>query len=497
MENFTHFLVRLESIETTAASQLRPVLLTIVNSIMPPPIATPRPTPRRATASIRNQYTRAALAAQYNDKCELEDILEEYDFDLNKRINSRGETVLHVAVRNISTSAVDVLLSRGCDQLIPDTQGKIPIWLCDHDSRLPILRSLIRCNPDVATHQNREGESVWHLAARANSCQILDALFDTGKSEAATQKNNTGFTPLALALDLGNENAAALIMDRLPDAFTSWTVQTPPMHLVAKSGSLKIAKTAMGAGVADNSRWTDGSSPLHHLQFRATADLVRLLKLRYPDLQQPDLSGRRPIESFFINSIDISTQINRVPAGTHPHPLPGRLLDGMLDGWAAAFDELIPVDTPAASSDGRTSWERFCLETGRHLDKRAPRHGVLPGGLLVLTINILKSLMETAILRLLKKGVISSHETARHESAISPLASSFCATFGRSDPRLLDIITMLFNFTQYPTRPLNRNRSSTFCMKGYGVTMSKSFCGSCRWGSNHWPRLTMGSTPSR
>jgi len=454
MESLTQFLARLESIKTAAASKLQPALLSLINSGKPGLISMPSPLPQRQFASIRDPYSRAALAAQFNDRSELEDILGDNAFDLNKKINSRGETILHVAVRNISTSAVDVLVDRGCDQTIPDSRGKLPIWVCDHDSYLPVLRSLIRCKPDIVTYQNREGESIWHLAARTNSCQVLDSLFDTAASGAETQKNNVGFTPLALALHLGNEAAAAFIVRRLPDAFTSWTVQMPPMHLIAKSGSLKLAKTAMKAGVAHNSRWTDGSSPLHHLQPRATAELVRLLKLSYPDLLQQDLSGRRPIESFFINSMDTLTQITRVPGGPPLHPPPHRPLEGMLDRWAAVFDELIPADDAAASSDDQTTWERLCLQAGSHLGKAARRPGPLPGNLPGLAANGLKSLLETAILRLFERGLISLHETTRHESAILPLASSLCATFASSDTRLLDIVTMMLNFTQYPTQAI-------------------------------------------
>lgn len=375
-----------------------------------------------AVELIKDPFTTAVLAAQYNNDSELDNILQQNKIDLGKRVNSKGQTILHIAVQNGSIESARALLRHGCNQSTSDFAGTLPVWLCSRDVCSGVLRLMLASDPGQVAQRDNKGNTIWHMAAALNSCEILRVLKDMSPDfeKDLKTRNLKGATPLAVALHHLREDAAVLLVEYMPSLVPAWVGKTPILHLAARLGSADLVQVLVDAGADTRKRAADGSNPLHHLTQTCTVPCVQLLKSFYPDLYERDGRRRRPLEAFAVN-------IGRFDAFEWPK---SRALD-----LIQIFNELIPTDAIAAASGGKTFWEDFCSAVVfRHGDKERYRH----------LQN--KTWMEAIVRRLMQIGAVEKHEEIKGTSAASIMIAAFTRTPERwhsAVPSLLGVVQML------------------------------------------------------
>ena len=117
---------------------------------------------------LKDPSTSALLAAQCDDDGKLQYLLDnrKMDLNLNGRVNSQGDTILHIAAKNGATKSVRLLLQHGSDPLTPNLAGGLPLWLCTTtDAHSTILSILLDYDPSQGSIRNSKGDTFWHIVA--------------------------------------------------------------------------------------------------------------------------------------------------------------------------------------------------------------------------------------------------------------------------------------------------------------------------------------------
>lgn len=387
-----------------------------------------------AVELIKDPFTTAVLAAQYNNDSELEKILQQNKIDLGKRVNSSGQTILHIAVQNGSLESARTLLRHGCNQSTPDFAGTLPVWLCSRDVCSGVLRLMLASDPGQVAQRDNKGNTIWHMAAALNSCEILRVLKDMSPDfqKDLKTRNLRGANPLAVALHHLCEDAAVLLVEYMPSLVSAWVGKTPILHLAARLGSADLVQVLVDAGADTRKKAADGSNPLHCLTHTCTLPCVQLLKSFFPDLYDRDRRRRRPLEAFTVN-------IGMISSFEWPK---SRALD-----LIQIFSELIPMDAIGAAPGGKTFWEDFCSAIAfRAGDKARYRH----------MQN--KVWLEPVVRRLMQIGAVEKHEEIKGTSAASIMIASFMKTSDNSPIRLSAAHSTLLGVVQMLLEPEGATR---------------------------------------
>ena len=144
-------------------------------------------------------------------------LLEEIDATSTVNIQETAQmrTALHWAAYNGRTEVVDVLLKNGADATIKDSKGKTALALCGQrwakdksGDRLAIIITLIDHDRETAS----EDTELMAIAAIKGSTKVIEKLLDARAHPG--KQDEHGWTPLQLAKQYGNTDAAALLAKR-------------------------------------------------------------------------------------------------------------------------------------------------------------------------------------------------------------------------------------------------------------------------------------------
>ncbi|KAM5347246.1 hypothetical protein ACJ41O_010251 [Fusarium nematophilum] len=432
MDHFISFLGALKdaSPTSTAAARLYPLAFDLITSLGT------NGTRHMGNSSLQaidqvigDPFAKAVVAAQYDNSKELKHILENNHPNLEQRANSKGETILHIAVHHESIESVRVLLSHGCSPSVPDSGGSLPLWNCTDDMNSAMLRLLLSHDVSQVKAKDIRGATIWHMAAARGSCEILRALMEQTPDfqRHLEDLNFEGASPLSIALGEAMADAAALMVTRHPGLVRKWNGKLPLMHAAAEVGSADLLQILIDSGADTQQEAADRSTPLHHLGVYSTPRCVQILKTLCHDLSARDSRGRRPLEAFVAKAESWYPLIGTREPSNH----------------LQVFDELIPPEALKPVSDGPTFWEEFCAgaSSGEQL-----RYGSNPAWL------------GTVVSRMMQLGVIAAHEEAKKTSAIPVFVSAFMQTPTSRRParrRLDDSVVKLFHVTQYSEEAAN------------------------------------------
>lgn len=134
---------------------------------------------------------------------------------VNVQQTALKRTALHWAAYNGRTDVVDVLLQKGADAKIEDAEGKTALALCGQGwakdksgDRVPILIALIDHDRETAAKDTQ----LMATSAIKGSTRVIERLLDA-KAHPSKQDEH-GWTPLQLAKQYGNTDAANLLAKR-------------------------------------------------------------------------------------------------------------------------------------------------------------------------------------------------------------------------------------------------------------------------------------------
>lgn len=144
-------------------------------------------------------------------------LLEQIDVvsTVNVQETAQMRTALHWAAYNGRIEVVDVLLKNGADATIKDSKGKTALALCGErwakdksGDRVAIILTLIDHDRETAS----EDTELMAIAAIKGSTKVIEKLLDARAHPG--KQDEHGWTPLQLAKQYGNTDAASLLAKR-------------------------------------------------------------------------------------------------------------------------------------------------------------------------------------------------------------------------------------------------------------------------------------------
>ncbi len=198
-----------------------------------------------------------------------------YLLDHGARIVPR--TVL-IAVLSGNEAIVRRLIAKGADFSITGRNGNTPLHLAAARGHKQVVRALLEKAPGIAA-KNDNGDIPLHSAARcrySGGPETCTLLIDKGSDINAM--NNEEKTPLACALEEGNDAIIKILMGR-GGLLNSDGSASSPLHLAARVGDISLMKRELARGAGINDPDSDRMSPLHmavkHKQLEAAKYLLK------------------------------------------------------------------------------------------------------------------------------------------------------------------------------------------------------------------------------
>jgi ankyrin repeat protein len=351
-----------------------------------------------ATVPDEDFHQLVESAARRDDANEMTALLADPRFeDLGLRSEISAQSPLHYAVLEASCDTIKVLLESKFDFNFADIKGDFPLHLCLHHFQVEALRMLLK-NVLSSEEVDAGGNTLWHLAAAQDSTEILKTLLQAnGDVTRALKKcSNIGRTPLAHALSNSRGRAACLLLENCstdPEFFCS---DIPVTHLAAAIGLESLFKSLLAKHKSVADLALDGSTPLHYINLTIEPELFQSL-IKIYEVEHRRRDGKTAFEVLFDNIIDRKNRVF-IPTLYRERLTPLQLLIESL---------LPPSHTVGTMNRSQHVWEFFCrdiLETWNGI--RYP----------LLAPHVLPSLI--------KKGVLSSYEELKDQSAFTPLCRS-------------------------------------------------------------------------
>jgi ankyrin repeat protein len=229
--------------------------------------------------------------------------------DLNS-FDARGETALHLAVRNENELMVDYLLVYEADPNATSSRDKsTPLHLCAYHGFIKCATALVKAGADleaktedgytpfrVAIDRDQVdfaiwlveknnanvncmddlGETILTYAVRVNKPSLIDFLLDAGAAPDLVDDRNLSACMVAARAD--DSELLRLLVSRGAKVDATNSDGKTALHFAASSGSAAAAQTLIELGANVDARDEQGNTALHesckHSKFSVSARLV-------------------------------------------------------------------------------------------------------------------------------------------------------------------------------------------------------------------------------
>jgi len=147
-----------------------------------------------------------------------------------------GLTPLHYAAYFQNVSVFDYLLQKGGDLNTLDQRGLTPIEQATTMNSVEIINLLVSKGAGLQVPSSRL--PLLHRATVSRGAEVLHYLLDRGFE--INEKDNTGRTPLMMAVDFGNLEAARALILRGADINLANSEGIVPIQIAVKKGSADL-----------------------------------------------------------------------------------------------------------------------------------------------------------------------------------------------------------------------------------------------------------------
>ncbi|KAI3822660.1 hypothetical protein L1987_10255 [Smallanthus sonchifolius] len=239
----------------------------------------------KAVDSVDSKGQTLLHLAVGHGRADLVQVLLEFKPDVNARSTRKrlGSTPLEAAVASGESLIVELLLANqaNIDRLDPSTWG--PIHLAAGGGHVDILRLLLvkGVNVDAVT---KDGNTALHLAVEGGTVPV--SLGDENMVKHLIQKGankNIQNRDRKTAYDVAVEHGHTRLFDALGLADT--------LSVAARKGDIRTIKRLLEDGVTINGPDQHGWTVLHRASFKGRADIVQILVKKGVDIDARDEDG--------------------------------------------------------------------------------------------------------------------------------------------------------------------------------------------------------------
>ncbi|RSL75369.1 hypothetical protein CEP51_010926 [Fusarium floridanum] len=296
-------------------------------------------------------------------------------------------TPLHIAIRERSLDALNMLLASGSDPNMPDEKGCRPVHLCSDDEDEDMLCALIRCGGSTISLDN-DGNTIWHLSVMKNSVRILKVLVEQDERDSALRMVSAkGNTPMGQAMFDGNRDVALFLLEYCGTE-NHWVCDKPIFRAAAALGCSSVIQKLLDVGVEKDAPDEKSGNPLHHLSPSSDLQCIQQLGSLFSLAERRKEDMRTPFEKMCLSFL--GEKDSRV-----------RKCYNLLIG-------LLPVGVFSEPHQASPVWSFLCLEavprTMRHYRKKA--------------------WVRKLVTELLDRGVSELYEEENDTSALLPFISN-------------------------------------------------------------------------
>lgn len=317
----------------------------------------------------------------------------------------RRNTLLHIAVADDFFEAVDILAEAGANLGALDEDGKTPLMVVES---VAMMAKLVLEHGATTTESDRDGRTIWHLAAATNEPELLEwlCLFDPSKDINMNKETLAGRTPLVEALlstDFLSDKpfnkthtepkAAKVLLGHFGNRLSLRCVGRPLTHLVVPWGDTNLLRSLRDLG-ADFSEMDDnGWTPLHWINMSATLEFTELLIELCDGVPHMSYSGLTAAETIFQNTVLLSSIEYGGPERSS-HPSCRRELS------MSAYTRLLDPEMLRQCDDrGKGFWPRFCRNVlTKSIEVSEKEH------------RMAQPSIEAALQCVLSKGILADYE---------------------------------------------------------------------------------------
>lgn len=192
---------------------------------------------------------------------------------------TKGQTILHLAIQEVSLEILKYLVKKGCQLHVKDNQKQCLLhYLVERIECTDILDYLVGMGLDV-NDRNVWGQTVLHLAVEEGNTELIRGLVQHGADLHA--KDLSEKQPLHVAAENGWDHIVDFLIKEGANINSLDKYQSTPLHFAAWNNQSTIALTLIKAGCDVDLRDSCGQTAYDVAEFRSNFDFLQFYQKHY------------------------------------------------------------------------------------------------------------------------------------------------------------------------------------------------------------------------
>jgi ankyrin repeat protein len=201
-------------------------------------------------------------------------------------------TGLHLAAYFGVKASVQLLLDRGADVNLKESEGRTSLCWASESGHIEVVRLLLKKGADLEAADGY-GWTPLHLALWSGHIEVVRLLLEEGVDLEAAGRD--GWTPLHWASESGQIEAVRLLLEEGADLDAADEAGQTPLYCASESGQIEVVRLLVKEGADLEATGRYGLTPLQGASRSGHLEVVRLLLEEGADLEAGDEDGRTPL----------------------------------------------------------------------------------------------------------------------------------------------------------------------------------------------------------
>jgi ankyrin repeat protein/uncharacterized caspase-like protein len=216
----------------------------------------------------------AIRAVQNQDLNNLRSIISKNNAILNGMEDSKGNTLLDIAVLKGTLEIVEYLVSAGANVNYRNSSDGTPLIIAIKNEKFDLIAYLLNqgANVNLASQFN---DTPLHTAVGRGELEIVKLIVSHGAD--LNVKNNNKETPLLIALENNYSEIAEYLISKDANVNIKNQGGKYPLHIAAYNGNLEVAKRLVSRGAEINATDIYDITPLHDAASNGQLEIVKYL----------------------------------------------------------------------------------------------------------------------------------------------------------------------------------------------------------------------------
>lgn len=187
-----------------------------------------------------------------------------------------GQTILHLAIRDIPIQILVCLVKKGCMLSVKDSrkQGLLH-YIVDREDAADVLKYLINMGINV-NEQDLWGQTVLHLAVMKNNKKLVEAVVDLGAD--VNMKDSVKKQPIHIAAENGWDCVLELLIQKGADINAEDIYQSTPLHFAAWNNKSSVAYILFKEGCNMECQDSCGKTAYDVAEYRSSFDVLEVFQ---------------------------------------------------------------------------------------------------------------------------------------------------------------------------------------------------------------------------